>query len=228
MFTDFLNLDELHMVNSQNYSELGVNLVTSGGYEFAERQIAAFIPDALSFETNSDFPITCLHVQIKALRFAEKLSHRDYLGSILGLGLERNVLGDILVEETGAYVFCLDRMADYLRENLCSVRRTSVLVETVTDPGEFPMPQLTPVKGTVASCRLDCLIALAFRVSRSSAVPWIEGGQVFVNGKLITTNAYTPKEGDIISVRRMGRFRFESAGGTTKKGRQQVLLYRYG
>ncbi len=225
MFTDFLNLNELHMVNSRSYRELGITLQTGGGYEFAERQIAAFIPDALSFDW--EYPIACLHVQAKSPRFSEKLSHRDYLGSILGLGLERSVLGDILVEEAGAYVFCLKRMSGYLMENLCSVRHTPVLTTMVTDPENFPVPHLVPVQGTVASCRLDCLIALAFRASRSSIVPLIEGGQVFVNGRMTTSNGYAPKEGDIISVRKMGRFQFDHVGGTSKKGRQQVFLYRY-
>lgn len=225
MFTDFLTLNELHMVNSRNFHDLGVSLKTNGGYDFAERQITAFIPDALSFDW--EFPITCLHLRVKSPKFAEKLSHRDYLGAILNLGLERFVLGDILVDQSGAYVFCLNRIADYLKENLCSVRHTPVICEEITSREALPKPTLSPVNGTVASCRLDCLIALAFKSSRSSIVPLIEGGQVFVNGRMITSNGYLPKEGDIISVRKMGRFLFDRVGNTTKKGRHQVFLYRY-
>lgn len=225
MFTDFLNLNELHMVNSRDFGKFGVHVETSGGYDFAERQIAAFLPDALSFDW--EYPITCLHLQAKSPKFAEKLTHRDYLGAILNLGIERSVLGDILVEDKGAYVFCLNRMADYLEEQLCSVRHTPVVMERIVSREELPKPTLSLVQGSVASCRLDCLIALAFQVSRSSIVPWIEGGLVFVNGKMITSNGYTPRKGDIISVRKKGRFLFEGVQKTTKKGRYQVLLYRY-
>lgn len=225
MFTDFLNLDELHMVNSRSFQGMGVHVKADGGYEFAERQMVAFIPDALSFDW--EYPFSCIHIQAKAAKFAEKLTHRDYLGSILALGIERHVLGDILVEEHGAYLFCQNPMIEYLRENLCSVRRTPVIAEVVPSLDEIPKPRLEEVKGTVASCRLDSMIALAFRTSRSSIVASIEGGQVFVNGKLVTSNGYSPKEGDIISVRRMGRFRFDHLGNATKKGRYQILLYRY-
>lgn len=225
LFTDFLNLNELHMVHSLPARDTGISVRTGGGYDSAERQIAAFVPDAFSFEWN--YPIACLHIEARSAKFAEKLSHRDYLGSVLGLGVERSVLGDILVEEKGAYLFCLERMAGFLAENLCSVRHTPVTVSVVDDPGEIPGPHLVPVSGTVASCRLDCLIALAFRASRSSIVPLIEGGQVFVNGKMVTSNGYAPAEGDIVSVRKMGRFLFAETGNMTRKGRCQVLLQRY-
>lgn len=225
MFTDFLNLDELHMVNSRSFRGTGVHMEADGGYEFAERQMVAFIPDALSFDW--EYPFTCLHVRAKSAKFAEKLTHRDYLGSILGLGIERYVLGDILVEDHGAYVFCENAMTGYLQENLCSVRRTPVITELVASLEEIPKPRLEEVRGTVASCRLDSMIALAFHTSRSSSVALIEGGQVFVNGKLITSNGYHPKEGDIVSVRKMGRFCFDRLGHATKKGRYPILLYRY-
>lgn len=83
------------------------------------------------------------------------------------------------------------------------------------------------VSGTCASVRLDSLISLAFKTSRSSMVSYIEGGQVFVNGKLITSNGYEPKDGDIISVRGKGRFIFDGVSHQTKKGRCSVRIMRY-
>ena len=79
----------------------------------------------------------------------------------------------------------------------------------------------------MASVRLDKLLALAFNASRSSLTGLIEGGKVFVNGKLVTSNGYEPKEGDLVSVRGMGRFRFQGTGGQSKKGREYVTLWRY-
>lgn len=83
------------------------------------------------------------------------------------------------------------------------------------------------MSGTVASARLDSIIALAFKTSRSSVIPFIEGGKVFVNGKSVVSNGYTIKDGDIISVRGKGKFQFGSVTNKTKKDRYHVILYRY-
>ena len=224
-FTDFLNLNELHIVNSQNYRELGVSLETFGGYEFAERQIAAFLSDALLFGWN--YPICCLKIQPKSQKFRDSLTHRDYLGSLLGLGIERSTIGDILVDEDGAFVFCLERIAPFLLENLIQVKKTSVTVTKIEHQEELPSPKVQTLVKTVASVRLDSLIAAAFQESRSSLKGLIEGGQMFVNGKLITSNGYRLREGDIISVRKKGKFRYSGISRETKKGRFSVTLERY-
>lgn len=108
-------------------------------------------------------------------------------------------------------------MTEFFLENLCRVRHTNILITKVEDSDEFPRPVLESVSGTCASVRLDSLISLAFKTSRSSMVSYIEGGQVFVNGKLITSNGYEPKEGDIISVRGKGRFIFDGVSHQTKR-----------
>ena len=136
-------------------------------------------------------------------------------------------MGDILIEDHTASFFCLHRMTDFFLENLCRVRHTTVVASRIEDPGEFPQPKMTPITGTCASVRLDSLISLAFKTSRSSMVSYIEGGQVFVNGILITSNGYEPKDGDIISVRGKGRFIFDGVSHQTKKGRCSVRIMRY-
>ena len=224
-FTDFLNLNERNILNSQNLHKLGVAVEGFGGYENAERQMVAFHPDALAFTWK--YPIDCLKIEPKAIKFSEELGHRDYLGSLLNLGVDRSVIGDIVVQEKAAWFFCQSKMTDFFLKNLCRVRHTNILITKVEDPDEFPRPNLEPVNGTCASVRLDALIALAFRASRSSMVSYIESGQVFVNGKLITSNGYEPKEGDIVSVRGKGRFIFDGVSHQTKKGRcgVRILLY---
>ncbi len=118
-------------------------------------------------------------------------------------------------------------MTDFFLENLCRVRHTTVVASKIEDPGDLPRPELKPVSGTCASVRLDSLIALAFGTSRSSIVHCIEEGLVFVNGKLITSNGYEPKEGDIISVRKKGRFIYDGVSRQTKKGRLGVRILLY-
>lgn len=225
VFSDFLNLNELNIFQSLRGEFSYLETETFGGYELAERQIVVFGPEAPVFY--ADYPVKCLKVTPLNAKFAEDLNHRDYLGAVLNLGIDRACLGDILVEEDAAYLFCLERMADFIRDNLIRIRHTSVYVEQVEAENFHYEPKYKEVSGTVASVRLDKLLALAFNASRSSLTGLIEGGKVFVNGKLVTSNGYEPKEGDLISVRGMGRFRFRETGGQSKKGREYVILWRY-
>lgn len=225
VFSDFLNLNELNIFQSLRGEFSYLETETFGGYELAERQIAVFRPEAPVFY--ADYPVKCLKITPLNAKFAEDLNHRDYLGAVLNLGIDRSCLGDILVEEDAAYLFCLERMADFIRDNLIRIRHTSVYVEQVEAENFHYEPKYKEVSGTVASVRLDKLLALAFNASRSSLTGLIEGGKVFVNGKLVTSNGYEPKEGDLISVRGMGRFRFRETGGQSKKGREYVILWRY-
>ena len=224
-FTDFLNLNEQNMLSTLKLHQMGVNVKLFGGYEHAERRMAAFYPGTVGFSW--DFPIDCLKIEPKALRFSEDLSHRDYLGAILNLGVDRSVAGDILMKDKEAWFFCLHKMSEFFIENLVRVKHTTVLVSRVEQAEEIPGPEVELISGTCASVRLDALIGLAFQTSRSSMVSFIESGLVFVNGKLVTSNGYEPKEGDIISVRGKGRFIYDGISRQTKKGRLGVSLRKY-
>ena len=207
-FSDFLNLNEQNIVSSLKHQFPQIVMETSGGYENAERQMVAFHPDALAFTW--EYPIDCLRIEPKALKFSEELSHRDYLGALLNLGVDRSVIGDIVVQKKAAWFFCQNKMTEFFLENLCRVRHTNILITKVEDSDEFPRPVLESVSGTCASVRLDSLISLAFKTSRSSMVSYIEGGQVFVNGKLITRTdmsrkmvtlyLYVGKDGSFLTV----------------------------
>ena len=105
VFSDFLNLNELNIFQETRPKLSYIVTESFGGYELAERQIAVFRPEAPLFCT--DYPICCLKIAPLQEKFAEHLTHRDYLGAVLNLGLDRSCLGDILVEETESYLFCL-------------------------------------------------------------------------------------------------------------------------
>lgn len=227
-YTDFLNLNEQNIFHSTLHQLSFVESRLFGGYEHAERQMVAFIPDAL---LNSDVypphPITCLKISPLNARFSDDLSHRDYLGSLMNLGIDRSKLGDIILQEKEAYLFCQDKIADYLSQELTRIRHTTVFCQ-ICDLDEIHYePRLQEITGTVASVRLDTLLSLAFNTSRSSLTGMIESGKTFVNGKLITSNGYHLKDGDIISVRGMGRFRFCETVTATKKGRYLVKIEKY-
>ena len=224
-FTDFLDLNELHIIHNLDLKQWGVSLACFGGYEMSERQIAAFIPDALSYDW--EFPVCCLKIQLQDRRFSQEPGHRDYLGALLNLGIERSMLGDILIDQDAAYVFCAERMAGFIREELTRVRNTPVVTSVLC--GELPSitHKYKEITGTVASVRLDSIISTAFQTSRNGITSLIESGKVFVNGKLVTSNGSMLKENDIVSVRGMGKFQFEGVLSRTKKGRILVKINRY-
>lgn len=234
-FTDFLNLNEQNIYHDTQPELSFLESRMSGGYECAERQMVAFIPDALSYEENFSpeatdrlFPIRCLVIRPQNPRFAETLSHRDYLGSLMNLGIDRGKLGDIVIQDQEAFLFCEEKMAEYLTGKLTRVRHTAVVCEESEQGIRNWKPKLEEISGTVASVRLDALLSLAFRASRSSLSGLIEGGKVFVNGRLVTGNGFHPREGDIVSVRGYGRFRYCGvSANTTKKGRYYVKLEKY-
>ncbi len=232
-FTDFLNLNEQNILHHTIQKFSFVKGETFGGYEGAERQIAAFVPDAPVYaqtgagEAGWEYPIVCVRIVPLNARFAEELSHRDILGALMNLGIDRAKTGDIALCGEVCYLFCHETLAPMICEELTRIRHTSVKC-TVCSLSEFHYtPKTECVKGSVASVRLDSAMALAFHASRSSLLSLIEEGKVFVNGKLITTNAYALKEEDIVSVRGLGRFRYKGAVGQTKKGRCMVEIERY-
>ncbi len=224
-FSDFLNMNELNVLHSIPKSEWYTSYQTFGGYELAERQMVAFLPDALCYEY--EYPISYLKIQPSQKKFAESLTHRDYLGAILNLGIDRSKLGDILVDKDSAIVFCQPSLKEYILEELTRVRHTTVVMEEIAPTGFCYEPSFKEIKGSVSSLRLDGLLALAFPMSRSKLVNYIEAGKVFVNGKLITSNGYQIKEQDIISARGLGRFRYIETLSQTKKGRNMVTIHLY-
>lgn len=232
MYSDFLNLNELNILHTTPKDSFPVPYRTFGGYDSSERQMAAFLPDAFYMYMDEEsicrtYPISIVKICPLQQKFAEELTHRDYLGAILNLGITRAKTGDILVREKEAYVFVQRDLAEFLTKELTRVRHTTVAASLVTDTEFQWEPKYEEIKGTVASVRLDTLLSLAFSSSRSKLTALIEGGRVFVNGKLITSNGYHVKEGDIISVRQMGRFRYVGILSETKKGRYYVTIQKY-
>lgn len=224
LFSDFLNLNELNIFRQQG-SELYSDFQLSGGYELSERQMIAFLPDALCYDWN--FPISCLKITPVNIKFAEKLNHRDVLGSLMNLGIERSMLGDILVDETLIYVFCHKKISEYLMEALTRIRHTTVLIELAAAEEVKIELQKESGEGIISSNRLDSVIACICKVSRSQASQWIRSGRVFINNKEILQTTYECKPLELISVRSFGRFRFLGDNGETRKGRLKIQFEKY-
>lgn len=224
-YSSFLNLNELGLFYKTINTTSQASYELWGGYKEAERRVICFY-DSDSFPHIS-FPILCLAVEPRSIKFGENLSHRDYLGAILNLGIERSKIGDIQIQDKKAYVFCSQEIAPYVCENLERVRHTDVQARIVEFEDTGYKIETETVSGTVSSIRLDSLLAFAFRASRSSLTGLIAGGKVFVNGRNILSNSFVPKEEDIISVRGMGRFVFKGIESQTKKDRYRITIEKY-
>ncbi len=223
--TDFLNLSEQTIFQYVSGMLPPVRYVLSGGFESSERKVVCFLP---SYEEELiDPPYDCVKIDPVNRKFAEELSHRDYLGAIMNLGIERSMLGDIVIKDGTAYVFALKKMSRYLTESLTTIRHTSVTAAITEDAGDILKPEFEEIQGTVSSVRLDSIVALCGRLSRTKAAAYIESEKVFVNGQIVTNVSRSMKDGEIISVRGIGKFKFDSAGGQTKKGRTVVTLLKY-
>lgn len=186
--TEFLTLAEQDLFYRTVNKIPGVRYVLSGGYEAAERKAALFLPSYAEDGDASMLPIAVVRISPLNEKFADALSHRDFLGSLMNLGVERYKLGDILIDGNQAYLICMADMADYICAELKKVRHTSVYCEVEAGlPEELTEPKTERKEGSVASVRLDAVLALAFSSSRSKMVPLIEGSQVFINGKLVTS-----------------------------------------
>ena len=224
-FSEFLNLNELNILHTTPKNMLLSQYKTYGGYGLSERQMAAFLPDALYYDYQ--YPIQIIEISPVNRKFAEELSHRDYLGAVMNLGIERCKLGDILIEDGKAILFAKEELARYIMEHLTRIRHTTVKTSILPAFEDSYEPRYEELKGTVASVRLDTVLSLAYPLSRSKVTGLIEGARVFVNGKLVTSNGYRLKEGDILSVRKMGRIGYNGILSETKKGRYMVSIRKY-
>lgn len=199
------------------------NVVFCGGYPDAERVVAAFLPDYMS-EQDVDWPISFLIITPSD---GKTYNHRDYLGSLMSLGIKRQVMGDIIIDGGKAYLFCQDSIEEFIINNLTHVAGTSVNVRRADSSDDLPQRKFEKITGTVASERLDTVVALAANTSRSRAAEFITAGNVMVNGREMLKTTFVPKTGDIFSVRGKGKFVYGGALGVSRKGRTVIEIKKY-
>ena len=224
-YSDFLNLNELNILHSMPKDRFYTKFVTFGGYGLAERQIAAFLPDALYYEWS--YPIKCIEIAPAYPKFADTISHRDVLGALMNLGIAREKLGDILIKDNKAYLFVKREIADYIAEELQQVCHTIVHC-VLEEPSAMAVePELKEFEKIVASNRLDSVIAAMSGKSRSQSVVLIQSGKIFINGAECLHNTYLCKQNDVISIRGTGKFIFDGEIGTTKKSKMKIRFRQY-
>lgn len=216
--TKFLNTAEQSLLSSMRFIR-GPELY--GGFPWAERRVAVFLPS--DWEEPANPELACVRIAPVNARFSQELTHRDFLGALMGCGLSRDTLGDILVSGGEAYLICLDSVADHVCRELTEVRRTTVKASR-SDLPEVSLSEGETQSIVVPSVRLDAVIAAFWRIPREEAKLLCERGMVFINSREALKPAAPIPEGAAVTVRGRGRFRYLGEDRVTKKGRLRVLV----
>ena len=226
--TDFLSPAQqamaMDMLRTAGISDTAY--VRLGGYDDTERALLLFLPDWLdAADAEGQSPIRCLRAQFRA---DEKLTHRDFLGSLMGMGIIREKLGDILVSPDSADLMVLDTVADFLLQSWNTAGRARLNVSEI-EPGHLHIPEVRceERRDTVSSLRLDAVCATGFRMARGKAAALIESGRVQLNWRECTKPDRQVSAGDTVSARGFGKFELTEIGGLTKKGRIPITIKCY-
>ncbi len=202
-------------------------LYAFGGYDGAERKMLCWLPEYLTESAlyGENSPLACL----RASYFnGDDLSHRDFLGALMGAGVAREALGDICVGRGRCDFFVTAEIAPYLLHNLTRAGHTRLRLEQIPCFAvEVPHPEIQQIRDTLASLRLDSAVCAGFRIGRSLAVQYICAGKAAIDGLPCEKPDKAVCEGMRISVRGLGKIQIQSVGGQTKKGRISVVINRY-
>lgn len=225
-YSNFLSLSELTLLEDFKDELSYIHYDCFGGNEICERQVIGFGSEE-EFGYPGHFPISVIKIMPLLEKFSDSFNHRDFLGALMHLGIERDTLGDILIKEKTAYLFCLDRIADYICKELTKVKHTNVKCEIC----DLNIPSLKPTlkdeEFPVSSLRLDGIIANLIKCSRNESLSFFEEKKVSLNGRITGRNSTLLKNGDIFSVKGYGKFIFVESGGQTRKGKIYVHIKRY-
>lgn len=225
-FTDFLSLPELDLFYQQEPQLKFAGVTVFGGAEETDRKVIRFgSVEELGYE--EEFPIVCIAIEAVLDKFAQILSHRDYLGALMNLGIGRENLGDIFIKEKTAYVFCLERISDYIIDNLSQVRHTQVKLRILNHFAEDIKKEMEEKIILSASERIDGIISKIYNFSRSQSIELFRAKKIYVNSRLCENNSYNLKVNDIISVRGFGKFVYEGMQYQTKKGKLSLKISIY-
>ena len=222
-YTNFLDLHQQTLL-SQNLKSLKVKPVLYGGYDEAERKIAVFLPDYMTDEEIDE--IAVLRAKVNG---REELCHRDYLGAVLGTGVKREQIGDIIVKSGEADILAKKEMCEFLCNNLIKAGRANLSCEILSlSEVEFKKAEPKEIRMVSASSlRLDKITAEGFKISRTDASANIEAGRVFVNQREVLKPDFQLDEGDKITLRGKGKIELCGLNGISRKGKIRIELKIY-
>ena len=223
--TCFLSPRELEMARYLFGEPEG--LYCFGGYRDAERKMLVYLPEYLdeSALQEEDSPVVCLRAEFYQ---GDTLSHRDFLGALMGAGIARETVGDICVGKGSCDFFVTAEIAPYILQNFTGAGRTKLHLERIPlSDVSVPEPEVKEIKDTVSSLRLDSVISSGFRIGRSAAVQYVTAGKAAIDGLPCEKPDKQISEGMKISVRGLGKIKLHAVNGRTKKDRISVVIHRY-
>jgi len=226
VYSRFLNPHE-RSIAEQMLRQGGYRCVQDGGYAMAERCVLAFLPDYLE-DTRQDagFPVRLLRVQVSGRHFGRELTHRDYLGALMSLQIERELIGDILTDEGGAQIFLLEQAVPVVLQELQKVGNKSVMVaEVPLEALQSGQEEKQERSVFIASLRLDAVVAEGFGLSRSKASEAIKSGLVYLQHVECLRPAQEVQPGEVVALRGSGRLTVGEPDGMSKKGRTHIKFY---
>ena len=226
LFSDFLGLLELSLFEEARRTFPETKCTIFGGAVGAERVMVRFgDPEEIGYE--EPFPLDCLKIEPVAKKFADKLTHRDFLGALLNLGIERTTLGDIPIIDNVGYLFCKADISDYIIAELKRVKHTDVKLSRVTELPEGELYKTERILVQAEGERLDGIVAKVFKISRDDSLSYFKRRLMFVNGREAQNNSKPLAEGDTVSVRGLGRFIYRGYSSTTRKGKLNIEIDKF-
>ena len=211
----------------------GAKYCLYGGVDDPDRMVMAFLPEYLDEqgfllqEKEASDILKCICIRPANARFADELTHRDFLGSIMNLQIERDRIGDIRTDHAKAYVMVTSDVAELLCSELVRIKHTTVRCQVVPVNDCDIEPAFKEITGTVASERLDAILAFVYKLSRNESSRLVEEGAVAVDGHIAISGGYDLKVGARVSVWGYGKFIYDGVKNTTKKGRSLVAVRVY-
>ncbi|MDD3839353.1 MAG: YlmH/Sll1252 family protein [Clostridia bacterium] len=219
--TSFLDPYQQKVIDSILNQFQGVQGIFKGGYPYAERKLLILKPFYYQIDELPEF-ISCLRI-IGNSKSCE-LKHKDFLGGILGMGITREKVGDIVLDgKNRCFCFVCSDMVDYLNFNLQKIGNSKVSVEKVDISSiDIPEKEYKKFDAIVSSLRLDAVISAAYRLSRKMSAEYITNRSAKINWQIVDDVSKQVQEGDIISLKKYGRVILNQVTGYTKKKRLKV------
>lgn len=212
IYTNFLDIREQKIAESAA-GFVKIDRKLFGGFNNAFRVMCAFGEE-------ENFPIDCIKI---SFREEFPIAHRDILGTIMSLNIDRNVVGDILVDTSCAYIFIKNQFTDMVINEVSKIKNVGVKCEKVINP-VLPKIQTKEVSIIVSSPRLDSIVSELSKMSREKSANLIRGQKIFVDGKAMDNPSYNVKEEQYISIRGVGKFKYLGANGKTRSNRDKITL----
>lgn len=220
----FLNEREQQLALMQLGRDKWDSYLFEGGHEEAERRMLCIYTG----QPPTQFPFTMIKISLSGMAQAKKLTHRDYLGALLALGLQRDCIGDIMTDDDSAVVWVQESIVPFLQDELTRVGRESVEIEVCTAEEALPEQEAPQQKrASVSSLRVDGVLAAMLQCSRTKAAALVQKGLVQVNHLQIEALHYTVAEGDTFSVKGKGKFRLHAVGGISRKKRITIEFMKF-